>query len=463
MPESLWNVTAWPESGQMGSPAMALRQLPAQRRSWVPAGHPVSWWMLVITTLAIFMTSVDAAILPTVLPAVLKAFHLSATEGGLINSLFYAGTIIGGIGFGIASDSIGTGFRRSWTWIAAMAVSVIAGILTFLTAASFAAFQALRVVMGISRGGSEPTNVALIGEWWQRENRGFAVGVHHTGFPLGQFFGPFAMAAIIGAASWQHVYLIIPAVGIPIMIAQAFVGTRRNQERVYRWVDEHGATRPLEEIGGRGRARNPWPLIRSALAHHNVRYSVLMNFLFLWAELGVATFITVDLTRSAGMSLAQAALVSGASGLTGWIGQVGWGTVSDHKGRKFALRIIISGWIVAVLLMPLIHSAWSAWAILLFWGLFRNSSYPVNYSLLIDSVPGSAGSAMGIMIGISFGLAGLLVSPVAGFVIDAWGFTTDYVMLGFVVALAFIPLALVRETVGGRGLRPGQDTAGPEA
>jgi MFS family permease len=172
-----------------------------------------------------------------------------------------------------------------------------------------------------------------------------------------------------------------------------------------------------------------------------------MNFLFLWAELGVATFITLHLTTLAHLSLAEAALVSGASGLTGWIGQVGWGTLSDRIGRKIALRIIISGWIVAVLLMPLIHSAVTAWAILLFWGLFRNSSYPVNYSLLIDSVPAAAGSAMGFMIGISFGLAGLLVAPFAGFVITNWGFTADYVMLAISVALAFIPLALAKETV----------------
>ncbi len=37
--------------------------------------------------------------------------------------------------------------------------------------------------MGVGTGGMEPVNVAMVGEWWQRENRGFAVGVHHTGFP----------------------------------------------------------------------------------------------------------------------------------------------------------------------------------------------------------------------------------------------------------------------------------------
>lgn len=97
--------------------------------------------------------------------------------------------------------------------------------------------------------------------------------------------------------------------------------------------------------------------------------------------------------------------------------------------------------------MIFIGPAWSAWAILIFWGLFRNSSYPVNHSLLIDSLPDAADSAMGIMIGISFGLAGLVVASIAGFVIQHYGFTVDYIMLACVVALALVPLALVKETV----------------
>jgi MFS family permease len=402
--------------------------------------------MLVITSLAIFGTSIDASLLPTVLPGIKKSLHLDTQGAGFLASIYYFGCIIGGIAFGVVSDAVGTGYRRTWTWIAAMLVSIIGGLLSFAFAASLIGFQLMRVVMGISRGGSEPTNVAMVGEWWQKEDRGFAVGVHHTGFPIGQFIGPLVIGLILGIASWPHVYLLIPLVAIPIVVAQIFVGTRKNQQRVYAWIDDHRLTRPTPDIGGAEKLQNPWPMIKIVLGNPNARSSVIMNFLFLFAELGVATFITTDLTQK-GMSLSQAAIISGASGLTGWIGQVGWGTLSDRLGRKFALRIIICGWIVAVLLMIFISSAWSAWVILIFWGLFRNSSYPVNYSLLIDSVPQAAGSAMGIMIGISFGLAGLVVSSVAGFVIQHFGFTADYVMLACVVALALVPLALVKETV----------------
>jgi hypothetical protein len=51
------------------------------RGRYIPRGHALSWWMLVITTGAILITSIDRAILPTVLPGILKEFKLSETAG----------------------------------------------------------------------------------------------------------------------------------------------------------------------------------------------------------------------------------------------------------------------------------------------------------------------------------------------------------------------------------------------
>lgn len=423
-----------------------------RRLSWLPrAAHPISWVMLAITTLAILMTSVDAQILPTVLPSILKDFRLSAVEGGLLNSIYSAGVIAGAILFGVLSDVLGTGYRRGYTWIVASVVVIVGGIATWVFGGIYPVFKWLRFPMGVSRGGSEPTNVALIGEWWQKENRGFAVGTHHTGFPFGQFLGPVLMAGVLAFASWREVYLLIPLIGIPIIVLQLVFGTRRNQGRVYDWIRRRELTPPLEQLTTSTGVQNPLRVLRTAFGNRNTALSITMIFLFLWAEAGVATFMTLYLTQVVHMSLASAAVVSGASGITGWIGQVCWGTVSDRIGRKACLGIITVGWIVAVLLMIAIHSVASAWAILLFWGLFRNSPYPVTYALLIDSVKEAAGSGMGLMIGIALGLSGLIVGPVAGYFIQTWGWTADYVMLAVAVALAFVPMFFFKETVAAAG------------
>jgi MFS family permease len=416
------------------------------RVSWVPRAHPLSWVTLLITTLAILMTAVDGGILPAVLPAIQQEFALTAAQAGLINTVFFAGLIVGALGFGWLSDRIGTGYRRTWTWNVAMAIGIIGGALTFGLAGSFVAFLLLRIPMGMSRGGSEPVNVALVGEWWPREHRGFAIGVHHTGFPLGQFLTGALIAAVLGVAGWREAFLLIPLLGIPIIVAQAFVGTARNQQRVYDWIDRAELTRPLAELSTRqtGGVLEP---VKAALRSTNVRWSVVLIFLFLWAEAGAVTFLTVQLV-GAGMNLGLAALLSGVSGLTGWIGQVVWGTWSDHAGRKFAIRFLIIGWTVSLLAMTLITSPASAWIVLLAWGLFRNAPFPVVYALLIDSVPKAAGTAMGIMIGVALGVSGALAAPVAGLIIDTWGFGVHYAVLAAICLLGLIPLARMTETVG---------------
>ena len=422
-----------------------IRASQAGVRALLPRGHALSWGTLVITTLAILMTAIDGGILPAVLPAIKAEFNLNDAQAGAINSVFFAGLIGGAVFFGWIADRIGSGYRRTWTWIFAMALGVLGGILTFGFSGAFMAFLLLRIPMGISRGGSEPVNVALVGEWWPREHRGFAVGVHHTGFPLGQFATGALIAIVLGVAGWREAFLVIPLIGIPIMIAQAFIGTRNNQERVYNWIDREGLTRPTHELS----VRSPGNLIdpiKQVMTNGNALWCMLLIFLFLWAETGVVTFLTVDLTNN-GVSLTDAALVSGASGLTGWLGQVGWGWASDHTGRKFALRFLIIGWAVAVLALIGMNSLTMAWVILILWGLVRNAPFPVVYALLIDSLPRSAGTAMGLMIGIALGVSGVLAGLVQGWVLDQFGFTVHYVMLAIICLVGLLPLAMIKETV----------------
>ncbi|WP_341729557.1 MFS transporter [Brooklawnia sp.] len=418
---------------------------PAKKASLLPHAPGTSWLILLVTTLAILMTAIDGGILPAVLPAIVDEFGLTNAQAGMINSVFFAGTILGAIFFGWIADRIGSGYRRTWTWIIAMALGTLGGALTFGFSGAFLSFLLLRIPMGISRGGSEPVNVALVGEWWPREYRGFAVGVHHTGFPLGQFATGALIALVLGVSGWREAFLVIPLIGIPIMIAQAVIGTKKHQQNVYDWIDDHGLTRPTQELSVRSPGDMMGP-IKEVLKSRNALLCMALIFLFLWAESGAVTFLTVQLTQH-GISLTQAALVSGASGLTGWIGQVGWGWASDRTGRKFALRFLVIGWAVMILLFIPLSSLTMAWVVLILWGLVRNAPFPVVYALLIDSLPRSAGTAMGLMIGIALGVSGVFAAMVQGMVIDHFGFTAHYVMLAVICLLGLIPLAKIRETV----------------
>lgn len=426
----------------------------ASRRRYIPRGHALSWWMLVVTTGAILITSIDRALLPTVLPGVLKEFDLSETAGGVLVGLSFAGTMTGGLILGVFGDSLGKGVRRAWTWAVAVAIVVVSAVATALSQ-TLLQLQVLRFIMGIGTGGMEPVNVAMVGEWWQKEDRGFAVGTHHTGFPIGQFVGPVLIGAVLAAATWREAFLFIPLLAIPIVILQIVLARRENLRRVNAWIEEHRMTPSVteDELDAEREERplaTAWEAIKLALSERNVRFSVIANFLFLWAETGVVSFLTLQLTREAGLSLAAASVVAGASGITGWMGQIFWGTVSDHRGRKWSLGILAVGWAVTVLAMIFISSGALGWVILIGWGIFRNSPFPVMYASIIDAVPEGASSGLGLMIGIGLGSAGFLAAPVAGFIIQHYGFTWHYIFLAAICLLTLVPITLIRETAAGQ-------------
>ena len=437
-------VPTHPQGGSDGPDPDVFGVNPGTHRL-LPRAPAISWWMLLLTTIAILMTSVDHQILPAVLPQVSEQYGLDAEQAGLINSVYFAGLVGGGLIFGYVSDCIGTGYRRTWTWNVAMLFAVIGGALTFGLAGSFLAFLLLRIPMGISRGGSEPVNVAIVAEWWPKEHRGFAVGVHHTGFPIGQFLAGALIALVLGSAHWSAAFLVIPMLGIPIILGQTVLGRKKHQATLYRKIEQMDLTPPLEELSSQNRA-GFWGPVKEALRHANVRWAVVLCFLFLWGEAGVVTFLTTQL-MDMGMGVSDAILVSGASGLTGWIGQVVWGTLSDRLGRKFSIAFLIVGWVGSLLAMIFIQDLVTAWIILLIWGLFRNAPFPVVYALLVDSVPRAAGTALGIMIGVALGVSGIFASAVSGVVITQLGFTWHYVILALICLIGFIPLARITETV----------------
>ncbi len=191
-------------------------------RNYVPRGHPVSWLMLVVTTGAILVNSIDRAILPAVLPGILSEFDLSESAGGFLIGLSFAGTAIGGLILGIFGDSLGKGVRRAWGWAVAVGIVVVSSVLTAFSQ-TLGQLQVLRVAMGIGTGGMEPVNVAMVGEWWQKEDRGFAVGTIGLGLGLSGLVGAPVAGILIENFGFTVHYVFIAAICLLALIPMSLI------------------------------------------------------------------------------------------------------------------------------------------------------------------------------------------------------------------------------------------------
>lgn len=97
---------------------------------FLPRAHTISWLMLLVTTLAILMNSIDRLILPTLMPAIIKEFDLTTVQAGWLNSLSFVGTFIGALVLGFISDYIGSGYKRARSWLIAVVIEIAAGVAT---------------------------------------------------------------------------------------------------------------------------------------------------------------------------------------------------------------------------------------------------------------------------------------------------------------------------------------------
>lgn len=423
-----------------------LKEQETKKSKIFPQGHYISWIILLITTVSMLMTSVSRQILPTVLPAIMEEYNLTPSEVGAISSFLYMGICVGSIIFGIYSDYSGKGYKRSKPWVYTVIFTVIGGIAVAYSRLLIA-MKCFLGILGFGTGGSEPINVAIVGEYWPKEHRGFAVGFHHIGFPLGQFVGPLIIGFVLTIATWHETFIFVPLLAIPLAILQLIFGSKKNQEKVFKWIKEKQLTLPYNENQEIEKPSLKETLcnIKYCIKNRNCLYAIIVFFGFLYIEVGTATFLTLQLTE-AGVALATAAIISGASGITGWIGQIFWGTISDHFGRKFSLKIVTIGFFLTILACIFINSEMTGWIILIGWGLFRNSPYPVTYAVLLDSLPKGASSALGIMIGAGW-FVSAISGPVEGWIIQSYGFNAHYLFMSIIALVVFGVITRIKETV----------------
>lgn len=433
----------------------------AQRRrdpSLIRRGLFLSSGSLVILWLIYGLDSISRQMIYMVLPAITDEFELTPASSGLITTLVTMSTALICVPVMVWADRGGHGWRRKFRHLPIVlgyTVFTFATGLNVLTA-SLGMLILLQVVSHAIGGAGEAIEVASAGEWWSKKKRGMALGIHHTGYPWGTLIGGFAVSAVLahfGSENWRVAFLLFPIPMAILFTVYWYFATRRRYETVVAGIVESGDP-PLLMTEGDETAESMKPL--EALRNPNISVIALVAMLSIVSFFGISFWLPQYLAFVADYSYAQVAAYSVLFTITGGIGQIVWGMISDRIGRKLTLMIVLVWIIVGIVLFQFAdHSLPTLIAIQLFAGFGLNAPYTLVYAIAFDSAgKGSTGVASSIInVGIYVGgfspyFVGWLIGVGGGFASPV-GYTLALYFMASLMIIALILTALfTRETVG---------------
>jgi MFS family permease len=394
-------------------------------------------------------------------PAVVKEFHIGSGTMGTYSGLLSMALGVSAVLFSPWLARGGHGWARKYRHLPIIGVYLVFSVLTGITplTVTFGAVFAFQLIKNFGSGLGETAEVTAVAEWWPLERRGFAQGLHHTAFPWGSLLGGLGVSAvygIFGSAHWRYVFWLLPLLVVPFVFVYWRFATAANYAKFVDDTRRRGLTPPVRENTDGTAVRARPGAFRRAVANPNVLVSSLGSGLANFGYMGLSFWLPLYLAFVAHYSLTAVATYSVLFTITGGIGQIVWGSISDRFGRKYSLVAMFLWLTVAFCLFQFVGAGIGVLiAVQLFAGMATNGVYPVLYAMASDS---SEPSAVAIANGLNMG--GLIIGGfgpiVVGWLIDlgggyssTTGFTASLYFLAGTMALAAVMMALfTRETAG---------------
>jgi EmrB/QacA subfamily drug resistance transporter len=169
-------------------------------------------WTFVITSIALFMTTLDNLVVTMALPTIQRDLHASIS--GLewtVNAytLTFAVLLLMGA-------ALGDRYGRKRMFLIGMAVFT-AGSAAAALAPSIGALIAARALQGVGGAIVTPLTLTLLTEAVPRERRGLALGAWGGISGLGVALGPLVGGAVVEGISWQWIFWLNVPLGLAVL------------------------------------------------------------------------------------------------------------------------------------------------------------------------------------------------------------------------------------------------------
>ncbi|EHI43806.1 major facilitator superfamily transporter [Rhodococcus opacus PD630] len=411
------------------------------RRGSLRSTHKYSWISLAVCWLIWVLNAYDREIILRLGPTISEQFGLSPEAWGAIASLIMLALAILAIPGSTVSDKYGGGWKRARFQVPLVigytALSFVSGVKA--VSSNLVTFIALRVGVNLGAGWGEPVGVSNTAEWWPKERRGFALGVHHTGYPIGSLLSGFSAAAVLamfGPENWSYTLFLGFLIAVPLMIFWGRYSTKEKMDTLYDHIGAQGLT-PPDRDHVHVRADGDRGPIAACFRERNINLTALTTLLTQIVYMGINVVLPAYLYNIVGLSLAESAGLSVVFALTGTLGQVLWPTLSDVIGRRTTIVICGIWMAVSVACFYLATSSLLVVVVQLAFGLVANAVWPIYYAAASDAAPeGAISTANGIITTATFiggGIAPLLMGKLIS-LSGGWSEHAGYTVCFFVMS-----------------------------
>lgn len=420
------------------------------------------WAVLILAWMTNYLVRMG---LSPVLVPIMREFHLTYAEAGLLATAFFYAYTFMQLPAGVLGD-----------WIGKKTVLVFApllwGVLSLGTglAPSFALLFLARFLTGVAQGTYFGNDRPVIAAYTPPEKMGFGQGVSFTGLGVGMAIGVSLAGLIADQWGWRMVFLLF---AIP-SIAAAWIVWRKIQEppqqagvRLPGWMWILLLPFPPALLGGLAAG---WPVLwwssllfptafllclvarQPGIRKSDLWFTYLAGIAPIYCLWVVGIWAPAMFLELGMQELGSSSLLSSLLGISAIPGLVTTGTISDRlaargKGRKGLAALILLGMSLAMFLMGVAIAARVhplALACLVFaagfciWGVWA----PI-FALLTDITPSRIrGTSFGLNNTINF--IGSLVAPIAtGWIRDVSGSFADACYLAAGIGVAGAVLAFL--------------------
>src|SRR5580658_6705742 len=229
---------------------------------------PFSRWHMkarIVMGSATFFDAFNALSLAFALPVLIRLWHISPAQSGLLIAVSYVGQLAGALLFSQLAERFGR-VRSATAAVALMSAMTLGCAL----AGSFPALLVCRLVQGIGVGGEMPVAAAYISELSQAHGRGKFFLMYEMIFPVGLVAAGQMGAWLVPAFGWQALFL---AGGVPCLLITLLIARLPESPR---WLISKGRLPEAEAIVQKIEAsttRRVLPVTPSALLVNTQRSS----------------------------------------------------------------------------------------------------------------------------------------------------------------------------------------------